>query len=144
MTNQPACDEAGTHGKLACVATHGCWCNSKVIHRTKKYWGLKTATGKYEHARQFLVLPCCSICSALLLPLFFLLFDLLLLPFTQRFHSLNLLFSLLVFVVATLSRSSRCSLGVFAFLTRYFRYWPSSLLANLTPPALPSLLLLVV
>ena len=60
------------------------------------------------------------------------LFDLLLSPFTRRFCSLNLLFPLLVFVVAT----SRRSLGVFALLTRYFRYQPLSLLANLTPPAL--------
>ena len=70
-SNQPACDEAGTRGKLMCVATRECWCNSKVIHCTKKYWGLKTATGKYEHARQFLVLTCRSIRPVSLLPLFY-------------------------------------------------------------------------
>ena len=52
-SNLHACDEAGAHGKLACVATRGCWCNSKVIHCTTKYWGINTATGKYVHARQF-------------------------------------------------------------------------------------------
>ena len=70
----------------------------------------------------FLVLPCRSIRPVSILPLFILLFDLLLSPFTRRFRSLNWLFPLLVFVVATHSRSSRRSLGVFALLTRYFRY----------------------
>ena len=49
----PACDVAGTHSRLACVATLRCWHNSKVIHCTKKYWGTNTTMGKYEPARQF-------------------------------------------------------------------------------------------
>ena len=71
MNNQHACDEAGTCGKLACVATRGCWCNSKVIHCTNKYWGINTTTGRYEHARQFFSAAMPSICPVLLLPLFY-------------------------------------------------------------------------
>ena len=74
----------------------------------------------------FLVLPCRSIRPVSILALFY--FALRFAPlvvhstFTRRFPSLNWLFPLLAFVVATQSRSSRRSLGVFALPTRYFRY----------------------
>ena len=91
----------------------------------------------------FLVLPCHSIRPVSILPLFY--FALRFAPLTvRRFRSLNLLFLLLVFVIATQSHSSRRSLSVFALLTRYFHYLPSSLLANLMPPALSFSFLLAV
>ena len=52
-SNQHECDEAGTHGRLGCVATRRCWYSSKVIHCKKNYWRTNTTTGKYEYARQF-------------------------------------------------------------------------------------------
>ena len=137
MSNQHACDEAGTRSRLGCVATRGCWYNSKVIHCTKKYWRTSTTTGKYEYPRQFFsiatqVYPSCLAPPAVTLrlcpsvspsPAVYpspLLFGSLLLPLTLGLCSPNSLFPLLVFVFASQSRSSRCLLYIFAFLTRYF------------------------
>ena len=39
-SNQLACGATGTHGRLVSILTHGCWCNSKIIHCTIKYWGM--------------------------------------------------------------------------------------------------------
>ena len=137
-SNQHACDVAGTRSRLACGATRGCWCNSKIIYCTKKYWGTNTTTGKHEHARQFFsvampLYPSCLVPPAVTLrlrpsvspsPAVYpspSLFGLLLSSLTLRLRSPNLLFPLLVFVFASQSRSSRCLLYVFALLTRYFR-----------------------
>ena len=126
MSNQHVCDVAGTLGKLTCVATRGCWCNSKVIHCTIKYREINTTNGKYEYTRQF-----CSVFHAILSVLshssccymyFISLFNLLLWLLTRRFCSLNSLFPLLVIVIASQSCSPRRSLRVFILLTCYFRY----------------------
>ena len=136
-SNQHACDVAGTRSRLACAATRGCWCNSQVIHCTKKYWETNTTTGRYEHARQFFSVampfyPSCLVPPAVTLrlrpsvspsPAVYpspSLFGSLLSSLTLRLRSPNSLFPLLVFVFATQSRSSRRLLYVFALLTRYF------------------------
>ena len=134
MSNQHACDGVGTRRKLACVVTRECWCNSKIIHCTKKYWGINTITGKYEHARQFFSVampfhPSClahpavlfrsSICSSRrLLDVFALLTCFsaaslrrrypvsLFPPFTRRLCSPDSLFPLLAFIFASQSHAS--------------------------------------
>ena len=137
MSNQHACDEVGTRGRLGCVATRGCWYNSRVIHCTKKYWRTSTTTGKYEYARQFFSIATPFYPSYLALPAFTLrlcpsvspspavypspsLFSSLLSPLTLCLRSLNSLFPLLLFVFASQSRSSRRLRYIFALLTRYF------------------------
>ena len=128
MSNQHTCDEVGIHSRLRCVA---------VIHCTKKYWRTSTTTGKYEYARQFFSIATPFYPSCLAPPAVTLrlcpsvspspavypspsLFGSLLSPLTLRLRSPNSLFPLLVFVFASQSRSSRCLLYIFAFLTRYF------------------------
>ena len=135
MSNRHACDVAGTHGILACVATCGCWHDSKVHNILYKeiledkhyYWTVK-------HARQFfsVVMPFCLAPSAVTLclcpsalpslavyplPLHF---GLLLLLLTPRLRSPNSLFPLLVFIFTSQSHSSCGLLYVFTLLIRYF------------------------
>ena len=101
MSYQHTCYVAGTR-KLTCIVTLKCWCNRKFVHCTKKYWGINTTNG---------VMSCRSICPVLLPPLYITLYSLfhsLLLPFTRRFRSFNLLFLLLVFVFASQSLASYC------------------------------------
>ena len=126
-SNQHTCDVAGTRSRLACGATRGCWCNSKIIYCTwctKKYWGTNTTTGKHEHARQFVsvampLYPSCLAPPAVTLhlrpsvspsPAVYpspSLFSSLLSSLTLlRLRSPNSLFPLLVFVFANQSRSS--------------------------------------
>ena len=105
-------------------ATHGCWCSSKVVHCTKKYWGINTTTGKYEHVRQFFSVAMTFYSSCLAPPAVTLhlhpsvlpsqavypspsLFGSLLLLLSLRLHCPNLLFPLLVFMFASQSHSSR-------------------------------------
>ena len=124
MTSNQSCDVAGTRSRLACAATRGCWCNSKVIHCTKKCWETNTTTGRYEHARQFFSVampfyPSCLVPPAVTLRLCPSvspssavypspsLFGSLLPSFTLRLRSPNSLFPLLVFVFASKSRASR-------------------------------------
>ena len=135
MSNKHACDVAGTHGILACVATCGCWHDSKVHNILYKeiledkhyYWTVK-------HARQFfsVVMPFCLAPSAITLclcpsalpslavyplPLHF---GLLLLLLTPRLRSPNSLFPLLVFIFASQSHSldSLFPLLVFVFTSQ--------------------------
>ena len=132
----PASDEVGTRGRQACVATRGCWCNSKVIHCTKKYWRTNTTTGKYKHARQSFssvtpFYPSCLAPPAVTLRLHLSvslssavhpspsLFGSLLSSLTLRLRSPNSLFPLLVFVSASQSHASR-SYSLSCFLRTLF------------------------
>ena len=113
-SNQHACDVVGTRGKLACVVTHECWWNSKVIHCTVQrniYWETNTTTGEYEHARQFFSDAMPFYLSCLTPP-----------AVTLLFHFLF--------------RSSCRSLNVFALFTHCLRCQSSSSLANRAPPAI--------
>ena len=134
-SNQYACDEAGTRSRLRCVATRGCWYNSKVIQRNTGEQGLLRESMNMQDSFSVLQRHCIRPVLLLLLLLFIFalqsrppqlfnplpsLFGLLLLPFMLHLRSPNSLFSLLVFVFASQSRSSRRLQYVFALLTHYF------------------------
>ena len=126
-SNQHACVVAGTPGRLACVATRGCWHNSKVIHCTKKYWGINTTNGQYEHARQFfsVAMPFCLSCLAPPAVVFALRYrPPQLFTVRPRCSVPSSCCSHYVFALLTRSfcccHSSCCLLHDFALLTRYF------------------------
>ena len=110
-------------------ARGGAYLRDTTVHCTKKYLGGKHYYWKVKHARQFFrcchavlsVLSCFFCCYSSSLP-----FGLLLLLFTPRLCSPNSLFPLLVFIVASQSRSS-CGL-LYVCLLLFIIFSPYSLL----------------
>ena len=91
------------------------------LHYTKKYilgnkhyyWRVWTCKTVFQWCHAILLVLSHSSCHYTFISLF----DSLLLPFTRCFCSFHSLFTLLVFIITSQSRSSRHSLCIFALLT---------------------------